>query len=72
MPVPEYQKNDSSVGHTAFLHLHSYPVGRFLVKQYIFVASFPGLEEGEEKERLVYTVCTCTYLPRISMSTVFV
>ena len=24
------------------------------------VALFPGVEEGEEKERLVHTVCACT------------
>ena len=28
----------------------------------IGIASFPGTEEGEEKERLVHTVCVCAQL----------
>ena len=36
------------------------------------LASFPGMEEGEEKERLVYTVYTYTSSPQNSVVTVFV
>ena len=36
------------------------------------VASFPGAEEWEEKEHLVYTVCTCAQSPQNSVVTVFV
>ena len=28
----------------------------------VVLISFPGVEEEEEKERLVYTICTCAEL----------
>ena len=39
------------------------------IKVGLTVALFPGVEEGEEKERLVHTVCACTKEP---VATVFV
>ena len=39
------------------------------IKVGLTVALFPGVEEGEEKERLVHTVCTCSTEP---VATVFV
>ena len=36
-------------------HVHDMGKYSYLVP----IALFPGVEEGEEKERLVHTVCTC-------------
>ena len=47
--------------------MHSIPFYRPM-EHVISLASFPGVEEGEEKERLVHTVCTCSTEP---VATVF-
>ena len=36
------------------------------------LASFSGMEEGEDKERLVHTVCACAELPRNSVAAVLI
>ena len=42
------------------LELNQPPVFPVILKSYHELASIPGAEEGEEKERLVHTVCACT------------
>ena len=42
-----------------------------IVKTWRQLASFPGAE-GEERERLVHTVCACALSPRNSVATVYV